>query len=209
MNSDMMFIKDTSLRKEYIERATNYIRTLVNEVTDSPDSPDSPDLPILTASPILASSQVSSPPSSSSSSSSSSDILSAQVINIPTTPILRPTQYKRRKNNKSSFTTRLHSLPVRSPHINKRNIDIEIENYISSYICIDHLEHVEFDPGFFFKTKENEFPLLSAITKKIYSLPATSVPSECLFSSADMIQTDYRNRLNPSILESLTFLKNY
>ena len=35
--SDMMFIKDESLRKEYIDRAKNYIRTLVNEVTDSPE----------------------------------------------------------------------------------------------------------------------------------------------------------------------------
>ena len=39
------------------------------------------------------------------------------------------------------------------------------------------------------------------------SIPASSVPSECLFSSTGLIQTEIRNRLSPETLESITFLK--
>ena len=40
-----------------------------------------------------------------------------------------------------------------------------------------------------------------------FSIVATSVPSESLFSHIGLIQTDIRNRLSPDTLENIVFLK--
>ena len=41
----------------------------------------------------------------------------------------------------------------------------------------------------------------------IFAIPASAVASESLYSEADEIATDSRNRLNPQLLEELLFLK--
>ena len=41
----------------------------------------------------------------------------------------------------------------------------------------------------------------------MFSIPATSVTSEALFSQVGLIQNDLRNRLAPSTLENITFIK--
>jgi len=131
--------------------------------------------------------------------------MSRQPNNASLTPVLRPTQFSRRRTSKSSIATKLQSIPVYS-HISG-NIDMEIDKYTTYIIEVKDPHSLEFDPGYFFRIKEKEFPLLSVILKRVLSVPASSVPSESLFSLAGLIQTDQRNRLNPTMLGSLTFLK--
>jgi hypothetical protein len=59
------------------------------------------------------------------------------------------------------INNKLHSIPVYS-HISG-NIDMEINNYTTNIIEVKDLHSLEFDPGYFFRIKEKEFPLLSGI----------------------------------------------
>ncbi|GES76468.1 zinc finger BED domain-containing protein 1-like [Rhizophagus clarus] len=54
---------------------------------------------------------------------------------------------------------------------------------------------------------ENRFPLLSKMVRKYLAIPATSTPSEKLFSNAGNLMTVQRTSLSPSIFEHLLFLK--
>ena len=62
-------------------------------------------------------------------------------------------------------------------------------------------------PLAFFKANSVSYPILTKISKEIFCITATSVSSECLFSSTGLIQTDLRNRLAQDTLENVTFLK--
>jgi hypothetical protein len=46
------------------------------------------------------------------------------------------------------------------------------------------------------------------MAKHLLVIAGTSVQSECLFSHAGLINTYLRNRLSPTTLEPLTFLKD-
>ena len=89
------------------------------------------------------------------------------------------------------------------------NLQVEIETYKShvNAINLNSQENEQMGPLAFFKIYEKTFPLLSKIARAIFSVPATSVPSECLFSRAGLIQTDIRNKLSPKNLENLIFIK--
>ena len=60
----------------------------------------------------------------------------------------------------------------------------------------------------FFSLHKKDYPLLSHVAFHLFSVPATSVPSECLFSRSGLICTRLRNRLGPKTLENLVFLKD-
>ena len=62
------------------------------------------------------------------------------------------------------------------------------------------------NPLDFWKDHAKTLPLLSQLSKKLFCILATSVPSEELFSSAAEVITDRRNRLKPSNAEKLTLL---
>jgi zinc finger BED domain-containing protein 4 len=51
-----------------------------------------------------------------------------------------------------------------------------------------------------------KWPLLSKLSNKYLSAPATSAESERLFSTAGLIVSDLRKRLLPQNLENLLFL---
>jgi zinc finger BED domain-containing protein 1 (E3 SUMO-protein ligase ZBED1) len=60
--------------------------------------------------------------------------------------------------------------------------------------------------SFFFKYN-NELPNLAVIAKQVLCTPATSTPSESLFSSAGQTITDLRNNLDPELAEMLIMLQ--
>jgi len=55
----------------------------------------------------------------------------------------------------------------------------------------------------FLKTNSQRFPLLSSIAWKLLSMPATSTPSERIFSAAGRIIEKHRTQLAPDTVDNL------
>ena len=51
-----------------------------------------------------------------------------------------------------------------------------------------------------------KYPQLSAIAKRVLTVPATSLPSEEIFSSAGLIATRLRNKLSSEVVDQIIFL---
>ncbi|CAF0954816.1 unnamed protein product [Brachionus calyciflorus] len=87
-------------------------------------------------------------------------------------------------------------------------LDNEFNNYENKgFIFEEKVENMRFKALEFFSNFRNELKLLSKVARILYSVPATSVPSESLFSSAGSVQTELRNRLDPSVMEMISFIK--
>jgi hypothetical protein len=56
------------------------------------------------------------------------------------------------------------------------------------------------------KEYDSKFPKLAKLVRKYFSVPATSVPSERVFSCAGQIVTKKRNALLPENVDMLIFL---
>jgi hypothetical protein len=63
------------------------------------------------------------------------------------------------------------------------------------------------DPFQWWRDHEKEFPILFKVSRKYLGIPATSVPSERLFSDAGNQITNERNRLKPDTVNELLFVK--
>ena len=73
---------------------------------------------------------------------------------------------------------------------NLTGIDKEIYEYLSEPVK-------SINPVEYWKTNKDSFPLLYSIFKKLFSIPASSVPAEQLFSHAGYNIWDRRNKLKP------------
>lgn len=65
------------------------------------------------------------------------------------------------------------------------------------------------DPLVWWKLNEKVYPILAQMAKDFLSIPASSVASERLFSSAGIVFNDLRRRLNPKQLKSILCLKGW
>lgn len=65
---------------------------------------------------------------------------------------------------------------------------------------------VEPDPLDWWKDHAGEMPLLAGVARQLLCIPATSVPSERVFSASGNIVTPLRKKLNPDKVNKLTFL---
>ncbi len=59
----------------------------------------------------------------------------------------------------------------------------------------------------FLASKAKSYPTLVLLARMLLHTPATSVPSESLFSQAGLVCTYLRNRLSPENLEIITYIK--
>ncbi|XP_029602023.1 zinc finger BED domain-containing protein 1-like [Salmo trutta] len=80
-----------------------------------------------------------------------------------------------------------------------------IENELSSYLQSASVES-DTDPLKWWKDHEVVFPALSHLAKKYLLVPATSSPSERVFSCSGNIVTCHRASLKPDAVDRLVFL---
>ncbi len=59
----------------------------------------------------------------------------------------------------------------------------------------------------FYKINENIIPNMAKIAKMVFCITASSVPSECLFSTAGDLISQKRSRLQPECAQDLLLLK--
>lgn len=78
---------------------------------------------------------------------------------------------------------------------------------IRQYNELAHVPRTQ-NPMAFWKAHSSTMPELSKLSKKYLCIPATSVPSERLFSKAGLIANDRRNRLKPKHVDMLVFLNS-
>lgn len=82
--------------------------------------------------------------------------------------------------------------------------DMELKMY-----CNDPVLNRKEDPLLWWKNNEAKFPNLAKIAKKYLGIPATSVPSERLFSKAGELVSKKRNRLKPKNVDLILFLNQH
>ncbi|WAR03621.1 LOW QUALITY PROTEIN: ZBED1-like protein [Mya arenaria] len=96
---------------------------------------------------------------------------------------------------KKARTDDLDFLMFTSP--GKDKCDNELKDYLLEK-CVD------VSPLTWWKDNESKYPRIAVVTKQILCIPATSVPSERVFSTADF--SKLRSRLSPSLVDNIIFL---
>ena len=76
---------------------------------------------------------------------------------------------------------------------------------LRQYLEIPHLERTK-SPLIFWQQYKQTFPEMYKLSIKYLSVPATSVPSERVFSKTEQITNDRLNRLSPKNLDVIIFL---
>ncbi|XP_046686986.1 E3 SUMO-protein ligase ZBED1-like [Homalodisca vitripennis] len=79
---------------------------------------------------------------------------------------------------------------------------------INQYIELPYLDR-KANPLQFWEERKHIFPSLYKLAQMYLCIPATSVPSERLFSKAGMVANERRNRLLPKKLDSILFLNSW
>lgn len=96
----------------------------------------------------------------------------------------------------------------------QENIDInlrvknEIDLYINEKIVNSSDTKYNFDILSWWMKHTAEFPILSQLSKFVHAIPASSAPSERLFSAAGNTITEKRSRISPEVLHGVLFLKS-
>jgi len=80
----------------------------------------------------------------------------------------------------------------------------EIEIYVET-----SLEDSKIEPIFWWKINDEKFPILSKIAFDFLAIPATSVPSEQIFSKAGNTITKKRNRLDKNTVQIVMLLQSW
>jgi hypothetical protein len=125
----------------------------------------------------------------------------------------------------SSYTPNSYTIPnrINEQQQDSRNYFLNIinSNQRSSLNNLNNLEFEEIDnylnmpndininPLIWWKTHQEEYPILSLIAKDFLIIQSTSVPSEQAFSIASNTITQTRNRLDPETAREILCLKSW
>jgi hypothetical protein len=89
---------------------------------------------------------------------------------------------------------------------NTRNTEDESEDELVLYLRKKQIG-LKNDPLKWWTANKTTLPILAQIARKYLSIPATSVPSERLFSDASNHISARRTRLSPELVNQMLFLK--
>jgi hypothetical protein len=81
-----------------------------------------------------------------------------------------------------------------------------MQDKIENYLKMDEIE-IEEDPFKWCCVNKNRLPTLANLARKYLGIPATSTPSERLFSHASLVMTNKRTQLSHNTFEKILFLK--
>ncbi len=81
-----------------------------------------------------------------------------------------------------------------------------LEIKLDTYFKMPALPHTKLDVLTWWKVQEPVLPLLADISRKYLCIPASSAPSERLFSASGNVCTRLRSSLDPTNLEMIVFL---
>lgn len=84
------------------------------------------------------------------------------------------------------------------------SMDTEVDNFLR-----DIPAQLETNPTDWWKINAARFPRLATLARQYLCIPATSVPSERVFSAAGLLVTRLRSRLTPEHVDQLLFLNKY
>ena len=104
----------------------------------------------------------------------------------------------------SSLMFSFFSRSLNTSNVRSKNNSNEIDRYRQ---VEELLVHESNDPLIWWKANCNAYPNLSVLAQKYLSIPATSVPSERLFSDAGIHVTSLRNRLDSRLVNQILFIK--
>ena len=82
----------------------------------------------------------------------------------------------------------------------------ETETELQRYLSQEQLPH-DTDLYQYWKAKQYDYPVIARIAKDYLPIPATSAPSECVFSQGGDIVTKKRNRLTGDSIRMIVCLK--
>ena len=88
---------------------------------------------------------------------------------------------------------------------NDDSIDDGCDTQLTEYLAEKPIP-CDAQPLEWWKQNESQFPHLSSVAKSLLCIPATSTPSERLFSTVGLTVTRLRNSLKPENVDSLLFL---
>ena len=80
----------------------------------------------------------------------------------------------------------------------------EEENKVDIYLKLKPVRNI--NPLSWWKSNEDKFPFLSKLSKELFGISATSVPSERLFSDVGNLITNRRSSLKSEKVEMLIYL---
>jgi hypothetical protein len=84
----------------------------------------------------------------------------------------------------------------------------ETETELEQYLSQERVPR-EVDIYQFWKSKQYDFPIIACIARDFLAIPATSAPSECVFSQGGDILTKKRNRLTGDMIRMIVCLKSW
>lgn len=112
----------------------------------------------------------------------------------------RPTQPTKKKKTLGSLLGTAKPPVVAAP---EQRAHTEMANYLQEEIADGETNALEW-----WKGNESRFPLMAKMVQKYLCIPATSTPSERIFSKAGNVVTRYRSLLKPEKVNMLVFLSN-
>ncbi|CAF1070595.1 unnamed protein product [Brachionus calyciflorus] len=133
----------------------------------------------------------------------------------PLTSLTNPSNVRanrpQKEKNNSDFLNKLQD-PVNDDDLPVNELTIELEQELKTYLTMNvslpNKEHNKYNSLNFFNSYAGTLPNFLNVAKLVFSVPATSVPAESLFSSAGLVQDDLRNKLHPASLDMINFIKN-